>query len=167
MEPVNSPVPPGVKAMGMKANTVVAVDTLQSETLDLGDGITVRTSPLIHPNNASGYRVEFEGKSICYITDTEHPGEGNDPVLVEFLRDSDVVIYDASYSDEEYKTRIGWGHSTWEAGVRLCDEANAKTYVVFHHDPEHDDDFMDGVARDVEVARPGSIVAREGMVIEP
>ena len=78
-----------------------------------------------------------------------------------------VVIYDASYSDEEYTTRVGWGHSTWEAGVRLCDEANAKTYVVFHHDPEHDDDFMDGVARDVEGARPGSIVAREGMVIEP
>jgi phosphoribosyl 1,2-cyclic phosphodiesterase len=156
------PVPPAI----FNAN-IDYIDFRSGETLDLGDGITVRTAPLIHPNNASGYRVEFEGKSICYITDTEHPGEGNDPVLVEFLRDADVVIYDASYSDEEYKTRVGWGHSTWEAGVRLCDEANAKTYVVFHHDPEHDDDFMDGVARDVESARPGSIVAREGMVIEP
>ena len=137
------------------------------ETLTPADGVVVKTCPLIHPNEATGYRVEFGGKSICYITDTEHPTEGNDPRLVEFLKGADMVIYDASYTDEEYQQRVGWGHSTWEAGVRLCDEAEAKTYVVFHHDPEHDDVFMDGIAADVEKARPGSVVAREGMVLRP
>ena len=49
--------------------------------------------------------------------------------------------------------------------VRLCDAAGAKTFVVFHHDPGHDDAFMDGVAADVERARSGSVVAREGMML--
>ncbi|ANK82685.1 MAG: MBL fold metallo-hydrolase [Rhizobiales bacterium NRL2] len=142
-------------------------DFRAGEELVPADDVVVKTCPLEHPNDATGYRVEFDGRSICYITDTEHPAEGNDPRLVEFLRDADIVIYDASYTDEEYKQRVGWGHSTWEAGMRLCDAANAKTYVVFHHDPEHDDDFMDGIARDVEKARPGSVVAREGMVLRP
>lgn len=143
------------------------IDFRAGETLDLGDGIIVRTAPLMHPNEATGYRVEFDGRSICYITDTEHPKEGNDPVLVEFLKDADLVIYDASYTDEEYRTRVGWGHSTWEAGVRLCDAANAKTYVVFHHDPEHNDTFMASIEEEVLAARPGSVVAREGMVLQP
>lgn len=143
------------------------IDFPAGEPIDMGDGIIVRTVALNHPNEATGYRVEFAGKSICYITDTEHPPEGNDKALEAFLKDADIVIYDASYTDEEYQQRVGWGHSTWEAGVRLCDAANARTYVVFHHDPEHDDDFMDGMKRDVEAMRPGSVVAREGMVLKP
>ena len=59
------------------------------------------------------------------------------------------------------------GYSTWQEGARLSDQANVRQYVVFHHDPGHDDSFMDQVARDVERMRPGSIVAREGMILSP
>lgn len=156
------PVPPTI----FNAN-IDYLDFPAGETIRPTDEIAVKTVALNHPNEATGYRVEFGGKSICYITDTEHPPEGNDRALVEFLSDADIAIYDASYTDAEYEQRVGWGHSTWEAGMRLCDEAGVKTYVVFHHDPEHDDDFMDGIARDVEAARPGSVVAREGMVLTP
>lgn len=156
------PVPPSI----FKAD-IDYIDFRAGETLEPGDDIVIRTAPLNHPNSATGYRIEFGGKSICYITDTEHPAEGNDPTLVRFLKDADMAIYDASYTDEEYRVRKGWGHSTWEAGARLCDEANVRTYVVFHHDPDHNDDFMDGVAKGVEKYRPGSVVAREGMVLRP
>ena len=71
------------------------------------------------------------------------------------------------YTDDEYKARIGWGHSTWQEGARLCEAAKIGQYVVFHHDPDHDDDFMDEIARKVAKTRPGSIVAREGMVLRP
>ncbi len=77
------------------------------------------------------------------------------------------MIYDSTYTDEEFPKYVSWGHSTWQEGVRLCDAAGAKTFVVFHHDPGHDDVFMDGVAVDVERARPGSVVAREGMMLTP
>ncbi len=142
-------------------------DFRQGEVLQPGPGIAVRTAPLSHPDLATAYRVEFQGKSICYLTDTEHPAEGVCPLLTEFVRGADIVIYDSMYTPAQYKTRKGWGHSTWEAGIALCNAADVKTYVVFHHDPEHDDAAMDAIAAEVAAVRPASVVAREGMVLRP
>ena len=137
------------------------------ETLRPRPGVTLHTAPLNHPQGATGYRVEFAGKSICYITDTEHkPGAPNRNIL-KLIEGADVVVYDSTYTDEEFPAHVNWGHSTWQEGARLCAAANVGQFVVFHHDPDHDDAFMDGVATDVERARPGSLVAREGMVIRP
>lgn len=127
------------------------------------DGITLRTAPLNHPNGATGYRLEFAGRSICYVTDTEHFPDGRDETIVDLVRDSDVMIYDATYSDEEYKNFAGFGHSTWEEGARIAQAANVKTYAVFHHDPSHDDAFMDQVGKEVAEMWPGSVVCYEGM----
>ena len=138
------------------------------DTLHPADGITLRTAPLNHPNGACGYRIEFGGKSICYITDTEHYPDGQrDPTLIDLVRDADIMIYDATYTEEEYPRFVGFGHSTWQEAVRVADEAGVKTLVLFHHEPTHDDDFMDDIAEQLEDARPGSHVAREGMILEP
>ena len=152
-------------------------DTLQASLsfseFEAGDalsplpGVTLRTTLLNHPNGAIGYRIEFGGRSICYLTDHEHPEGGNEAALAEFAGGADIVIYDATYTDEEYPNHVGWGHSTWQEGVRLCQAADAGTYVVFHHDPGHDDAFMDNVARDVEKLWSNSVVAREGLVLRP
>lgn len=144
------------------------------DDLSCGD-MTMRTAPLNHPNGATGYRVSFGGKSICYITDTEHRGGDPDPTIVELCRDADIMIYDSSYTDAEYPRYRGWGHSTWQEGVRVADAAGVGTLVIFHHDPSHDDAFMDGVARDAAVARPGTtpnglpraLVAHEGLTLSP
>lgn len=142
-------------------------DFTAGETLNPRSGVTLHTALLNHPQGATGYRVEFGGKSICYITDTEHqPGE-LDRKILRLIEGADVVIYDSTYTDEEFPDHVTWGHSTWQEGVRLCDAANVGQFVVFHHDPGHDDSFMDGIAKDVERARPGSLVAREGMVLRP
>jgi phosphoribosyl 1,2-cyclic phosphodiesterase len=138
------------------------------DTLKPGPGIALRTAALNHPNRAVGYRVEHDGRSICYVTDTEHRREhGPDRNVLGLIEGADLVVYDATYTDAEYGGHVGWGHSTWQEGVHLCDAARVKTYVVFHHDPGHDDAFMDKVAAELEKARPGSIVAREGMVLSP
>jgi phosphoribosyl 1,2-cyclic phosphodiesterase len=101
------------------------------------------------------------------LTDHEHSEDGPTKALVELTRAADLVIYDSTYTDEEYPNHVGWGHSTWSEGVKLCNLAGAGKFVVFHHDPGHDDKFMDGIARDVAEARPGSVVAREGLVLRP
>jgi len=80
---------------------------------------------------------------------------------------ADLVIYDSTYTDEEYPAYAGWGHSTWQEGVRLCDAAGVGTLVLFHHDPSHDDAVMDEIAAAAEAARPGTLVAREGCVLTP
>lgn len=137
------------------------------ETLDMGEGVVIRTGALNHPNGCTGYRIEFQGKSICYITDAEHIDGQRDQTIVDLIKDCDIFIYDSTYTDEELKTQPSFGHSTWEEGVRLADAAGVKTFVAFHHDPDHDDGFMDGVARDLEAVRSGSEVAKEGMVLRP
>ncbi len=142
-------------------------DFTAGETLKPRSGVTLHTALLNHPQGATGYRVEFGGKSICYITDTEHQPGKPDRKIIRLIEGADVVIYDSTYTDEEFPDHVTWGHSTWQEGVRLCDAAHVGQFVVFHHDPDHDDSFMDGIAEDIERARPGSLVACEGMVLRP
>ncbi len=137
------------------------------EGLNLGPGIRIKTAPLNHPNGATGYRVEYGGKSICYLTDTEHVDGKLDRKILELIADADIVIYDATYTDEEHPKFKNWGHSTWQECVRLCEAAGVSTAVIFHHDPSHDDAFMDRVAAEAEAMRPGTVVAREGLVLHP
>ncbi|MDH3701155.1 MAG: MBL fold metallo-hydrolase [Alphaproteobacteria bacterium] len=142
-------------------------DFTAGDTRTPAPGITIRTAPLNHPDRATGYRIEYGGKSICYVTDTEHETGRRDARILDLIQGADLVIYDSTYTDEEYPTYVGFGHSTWQEGVRLVEEAAAKTLVIFHHEPGHDDDFMDGVAAQAEAMRPGTLVAREGMVLVP
>jgi ribonuclease BN (tRNA processing enzyme) len=75
------------------------------------------------------------------------------------------MIYDGQYTDDEFTAHIGWGHSTWQEGVRLAVAAKAKVLVIFHHDPEHDDNFLDRVSREAAALRPGTLVATEGRTL--
>jgi len=142
-------------------------DFISGDTLDLGDGITLRTAPLNHPNRATGYRVEYQGRSICYITDTEHTPGAPDENVAGLIHGADIVIYDGTYTDDEFPNHITWGHSTWQEGLRMCEANDVKRYVLFHHDPQRNDDQLDEIGRQLEALRPGTVVAREGMVLNP
>jgi phosphoribosyl 1,2-cyclic phosphodiesterase len=155
------PVPPQVFRARMEYREFKA-----GETLRPAPDIALRTATLNHPDGATGYRVEFGGRSLCYLTDTEHVPGAPDRNILALIDGADLVIYDSMYTDAEYDTYVGWGHSTWQEGVRLCRAARAKRLAVFHHDPEHDDDMLDGIAREVEKQLPGSVVARDGLVLE-
>ena len=127
--------------------------------------VKVRTRPLNHPNGATGYRIEHDGHIAVYITDTEHiPGQDDTNVLA-LMAGADVVIYDSTYTEAEFPNRIGWGHSTWNEGMRLCRMAGAKKLAIFHHDPDHNDEFMDRLAEEATRTWSGAFVSREGMEI--
>jgi len=83
------------------------------------------------------------------------------------LQGSDLVIYDSMYTDATYENSIGFGHSTWQEGARLVQEAGAKKLVIFHHDPTHDDNKMDAIGEEAAGVLPGTVVAREGMILTP
>ena len=153
--------------MDIFAARVEFTDFRAGEVLTPHPGIRLRTAPLNHPNGATGYRLEYAGKSVAYVTDTEHRAEGPDAGLVGLVEGVDAMIYDATYTDAEYPAHKDWGHSTWQEGVRLADAARVKTLVLFHHDPAHDDAFMDKIAAEARHARADTIVAQEGMVLEP
>ncbi|MEH6525034.1 MAG: MBL fold metallo-hydrolase [Sneathiella sp.] len=140
-------------------------DFKAGESFSLGDGIFVRTAPLKHPDGGTGYRIEHGGSSICYITDTEHVIGHPDEDILSLIEGADLVIYDSTYTDEEYPKFAGWGHSTWQEGIRLCQAANVGQMAIFHHDPSHDDAFMDNVAKQARKVWSNTFVAQEGMTV--
>ncbi len=142
------------------------VDFSPNDTLDLGDGITVVTAPLNHPNGACGYRVEYKGHAIAIVTDTEHYEGKVDENVLKLAKDADIMVYDSAYTDEEYPKFKGWGHSTWQEALKVAEAANVTKTVLFHHDPSHDDNYMDEIAEISGAARFGTEPAREGMVIK-
>lgn len=156
------PVPPAIFSANVSFHDFTA-----GETLLPAPDITLRTAALNHPDRATGYRIEFGGRSICYVTDTEHDEAALDQNILGLIEEADVLIYDSTYTDEEFPRFKHWGHSTWQEGVRLCDQASVKQLVIFHHDPGHDDNFMKQVAEAADKLRPGTLVAREGLVLAP
>ncbi len=141
-------------------------DFTAGESFTLNGGVRVRTAPLNHPNGATGYRLELGGHSVCYVTDTEHLLGQPDANVLGLIEGADLVIYDSTYTDEEFPGKIGWGHSTWQEGVRLCRTAGARKLAIFHHDPDHDDSFMAGVEKTARAEWDGAFAAREEMVIK-
>lgn len=142
------------------------VDFKAGEDINIAPKVKVRTALLNHPNDATGYRIDYDGKSICLITDTEHiPGQPDQNIL-GLIEGADLVVYDSTYTEEEFPDKVGWGHSTWEEGVRLCKAANVKQLGIFHHDPTHDDAFMDKLAEDAKKAWSGAFVVREKMALK-
>jgi phosphoribosyl 1,2-cyclic phosphodiesterase len=128
--------------------------------------VRVVTAPLNHPNGATGYRIEYNGKAMVYVTDTEHiPGKPDQNIL-GLIEGADVVIYDSTYTEQEFPGKIGWGHSTWNEGMRLCQAADVKKLAIFHHDPDHDDTFMDKLAEEAARTWRHAFVCREGMEVE-
>lgn len=160
----NFPVPLQIMGAEMKFCTIEV-----GEAVKIGD-VLVENALLNHPGEAVGYRVNWKNHAVAYITDTEHYCDRLDENVLWLCRDADVMIYDATYTDEEYHSekspRSNWGHSTWQEAVKVAKAANAKQLVIFHHDPLHNDDFMDRIKDDTAKQFPNSTVAWEGLMID-
>ncbi len=130
----------------------------------------IRARKLNHPGGVLGYRIQCGGHVVVYATDTEHY-DCVDPVLRDLASDADVLIYDAQYTPEEYRgevgpARVGWGHSTFEAGARLAEAAGVRRLVLFHHDPTRDDRAVASLEQRAHARFAGTLAARESLVLE-
>jgi len=131
---------------------------LGEETIEFDD-IKVKTMLLSHPGNCLGYRIDYQGKSICYITDNEmfNPGEpGHNPGyiqrLADFCRGADALITDTTYTDAQYPSKAGWGHSSVGQVAELAARAEVDTLYLFHHDPDQNDDAIDAKLDEMKTA---------------
>ena len=136
------------------------------------DDVVVETISLNRPNGALGYRITWNGYSVVYATDTEHyPNQDQiDQGLLYLAHQTDLLIYDAAYADHAYydpKSELaGQKPATWYAGIEVANAAEVKQIILFHHDPAHDDDFLDRVEAEVQASFPTVQLAREGMVLK-
>ncbi|MDD8017852.1 MAG: MBL fold metallo-hydrolase [Bacteroidota bacterium] len=130
-------------------------------------GAKVKTLYVNHPGFTVGYRIDYKGKSIVYISDNEPFDRGvafhvtnfeptvqkkflaqtGDPNqrIVDFIRGADVFIHDATYTPEEYVDKVGWGHSHYLFTLHLADRAKVKQCVLFHHEPNRTDEQIDKI----------------------
>ena len=140
-------------------------DFRPGEPIPAGDGVSIQTVALDHPGGATGYRIEYGGRAVVYLTDNEGRRENHDAELVRLCDRADLIIYDTTYTEDEIDAKKGWGHSTWQDGMRLADAAKIKTFCLFPHAPEHDDETMDRILAEARASRPGTIAAMENTVI--
>jgi phosphoribosyl 1,2-cyclic phosphodiesterase len=136
------------------------------------DGIRARAATVIHPGPTLGFRLEGPAGSLAYLPDHE-PALGGFAGRtwtsgIDLADGADVLIHDAQYTAAEYDDRVGWGHSSVEQATAFADLASADRLILFHHDPDHDDSTVEGLAA---VARDGRAqgtaeAAREGMELD-
>ncbi len=142
------------------------------------DGVTVAAQPVSHPGPTLGFRLEAGGRVLAYIPDHEPVlGVELDSLEPEWISGhalaagADVLLHDCQFSEEEYPTRVGWGHSSVAHAVALAQRAEVRRLVLFHHDPDRGDDEVERLsarARELWGEGPGEppLAAREGMTID-
>ncbi len=107
-------------------------------------------------------KVELNGKSVVYATDTEGY-VGGDTRLAQFAKNASVLIHDAQYTPDEYLKTQGFGHSTYEMAAQVAKAANVENLVLFHHDPNHDDEQLAAMEAKAKKIFPNAIMGAEGL----
>jgi phosphoribosyl 1,2-cyclic phosphodiesterase len=152
----------------------IGLDTMGAnfEFLTYGDkesfyGALVTAAPQYHlqEGGSYGFRIEDGGRSLVVCTDLEHIN-GIDPTIVSLAKGADLLVHDGQYTAEEYAKFRGWGHSSWEQAVKVALEAKVKKLIITHHDPDHNDEFLDRLEKQSQAIFPNSIFAREGMEVD-
>ena len=179
--------------LGELASEIEYIRLKEDPSIDLGEGLHLRTKLLNHPITALGYRFEYNNKAVCtcydtepfrnlFITDPANPGydeamaiEGEEVAIEqnlaieEFFAGADLLIYDSQYTEAEYGARTNWGHTAMEYAIAAANRAGVKKLALFHHDPDRTDAVLDELAE--IYCQPGKygdtevFFAREGMDI--
>jgi phosphoribosyl 1,2-cyclic phosphodiesterase len=164
---------------------------IKETTLDLGGGLTVTSKFLNHPVLCLGYRFDYQGKSIVIVFDHEpfynlfpvNPDDINydeesakegeiaaaeeNEKIANFVRKADIIIHDAQYSEKEYLSHKGWGHSSFAHAIQTKNCGDVKKLVFFHHEPAHTDSQLEQFEKIYsQNAETEIIMAKEGMILQ-
>jgi phosphoribosyl 1,2-cyclic phosphodiesterase len=146
------------------------VREVERETWQIG-GLTVTCAPVQHPGGALGYRLEEGGSSLVFIPDNELGLDAD--AGVELAAGADILLHDAQYTDAQYPSKVGWGHSSLSQFASFVRRTEPGRAFMFHHDPAHNDEMLEAMRdeaaeraeREIELAAEGLVLdlrAREG-----
>jgi phosphoribosyl 1,2-cyclic phosphodiesterase len=143
----------------------ISFTELAAESFEIED-VTVTSAPVCHPGSTLGYRLSQNGSSFAYIPDNEPALDRESGLAV--AGDADVLFHDAQFTDEEYVTRAGWGHSAMSDFVTYLATAVPKRAIMFHHDPTHADGQLETMLAGIQSAAGSEAVglAHEGLEIQ-
>jgi len=146
------------------------------EAWKIGDA-EVFAAPISHSGPTLGYRISENGRSLAYMPDHEPIRAGDLSRLTpdwisgyEVARDADVLFHDCQYTEDEYPSKVGWGHSSVAHVVDYGKATGVKRLMLFHHDPMHSDEALEQkLARARELwgdSQTPPELAREGSELE-
>ena len=133
---------------------------------------TVTVFPVDHVGPTNGYRIEAGGVALAYISDFQQPHDGSMGVsrsVIGGCRGVDTLIHDAQYDVEEFARKSDWGHCTVRYSVEVARAVQAKRLVLYHHDPAHDDAWIDRAVERAQEAAGDDIEvigAKEGLTLQ-
>lgn len=133
----------------------IRIEQICNRDFEIG-ALKVRPIFLSHPNHGQGFRFEEAGRSFVFLTDNElghaHPSGRPFDEYVDFCRGADLLVHDAEFTEADYRTKRGWGHSTWNDAARLALEAGVGSFGLYHHNQERTDDAVDRMVGEAEAA---------------
>jgi len=137
--------------------------------------LKITASLVCHPGPTLGYRVSENGHTLAYLPDHEpalgcrrFPEQAEWTSGFELAEGADLLIHDAQYTEPEYQSKAGWGHSSYRQALAFAGVAGVKRLVTFHHDPSHDDGAIFRLVRSSRnLGLPFTVVAgAEGAVFD-
>jgi ribonuclease BN (tRNA processing enzyme) len=113
-----------------------------------------------------GFRAESDGQVFVHASDHEYGNPGIDAGLIRVAKNADLLVMDAQYTPEEYAGKAGWGHSSYAHAAMAAEDAGVGRLLLFHHDPEHNDQFLDRMLTDAKKLFPRTGMAAEGEAMD-
>jgi phosphoribosyl 1,2-cyclic phosphodiesterase len=127
----------------------VAIETVRPGSSLPVDGFEVTAAALPHGGMmVLGLRIRADGKTLAFLSDVEYPLSGPTAEALALARGADLLVHDAMFSDAEYASRAGWGHSPVSSAIRVAERAGAARLALFHHSPDSTDAEIDTIVAD-------------------
>ncbi len=137
----------------------------RDETFSLGADVTVETRRSNHPDVSTMFRISCGGRTLVYALDYEHECEDM-TLLRDFARGANLTVFDATYSDSEYASKKGWGHSTWQKGRELALSGECGRVALSHLSHASTDAALFEVEKELSETGGMCMLAKEGMALE-
>ncbi len=148
------------------ASEMVFHNIAAGSVLSFEKGVTVEAIALNPFTSALGFRVSYAGKSLVYATDNDHINPHQSPNLLYLAEDAELLIYGGTYPEIPFPDTNGLGNVAWEPIIEMAAKARVKEMILFHHNPTHDDDFLDQLEMEIHHRFPHLRLAREGMIMQ-
>ncbi len=164
--------PPFFPVQVKELQGTIEFNEVTDDVLAVGSAkVLVRQVP--HVGTTLGFRIEDGDSALAFVSDHQAPDDRAhvDDAVLELCDHADLVIHDAQYTEEEYRAKATWGHSTIGYAAHVAATAGARRLALFHHDPRHTDDDLDRLlaqaqATDDAGRLDGVIAAREGLAVD-
>ena len=134
--------------------------------------VRVKARIIPHVGPTLGFRIEWQGRSIAYLSDHQQPYDGSysaTPAAFELASGVDLLIHDSQYTQDEFPRKATWGHCTPQYATWFAAQAGVKRLALFHHDPMRTDDALDATCAELSSGDSCQgiqvVAAREGMTI--